>query len=364
MVFRFSTRSILFFVGALHLSLFFNGIPLKARSALAAWNLQSDGVLKFRTSTGTTLKAFFQYADAGNGDRVWIDFPGELIRPRKISGSGPINEIRLGKPTEGFTRFVIELNPSVTIDPNKLKLIGTSPDSWELKLVGIPTTGLNSIGEGNLVKPPVSPTDYISNKEPAQKLYTSDLPYVPEGRFRVVVDPGHGGPDVGAVGLGGIREADIVLDISLQVSKILKAKGVIVNMTRTKDVDLDLSPRVSLANRLDADAFVSIHANAKRRNTRRDVNGIETFYYSGSKGYKLASLIQKEVLWVSPGSPDRGVRRSRFFVIRRTNMPAALVETGFVNGTLDSSRLNQSSHRNQLALAISRGILLYLKGES
>ena len=364
MVSRSPTRFIFLLATVLKLVFLFDELPAEASSALAAWNLDKNGVLKFRTSKGASLKAFFQYADAQRGDRIWIDFPGELVRPRTISGSGPVDEIRLGKPKKGFTRFVVEFKQSVAVDPYKLKLVGTSPDLWELRFVGIPITDLSAIGEGNLVKPVPISTDFTSTRYSKQKLELSDLPNVIQGRFRVVIDPGHGGPDVGAVGLGGIRENEVVLDISRQAFSILRSKGVTVKMTRNRDVDLDLYPRVAIANRFDADAFVSIHANAKRKNTRRDVNGIETFYYSGSKGFKLASLIQKEVVWVSAGSPDRGVRRSRFFVIRRTHMPAVLVETGFLTGSLDSSRLLQPSHRRQLALAIAKGVLLFLRGES
>lgn len=95
---------------------------------------------------------------------------------------------------------------------------------------------------------------------------------------------------------------------------------------------------------------------------RPDVNGIETFYFQSSLSRALASAVQSEVLAVSPGSPDRGVKPGRFFVIRRTVMPAALVETGFVTGDLDSPRLATAAHRQQLAVAIARGILSYLGG--
>ena len=71
---------------------------------------------------------------------------------------------------------------------------------------------------------------------------------VPRGRFTVVIDPGHGGPDPGAVGINGLRETDVVLDVSLQVAQLLQAKGVEVLLTRTSEVDVDLPPRVALAN--------------------------------------------------------------------------------------------------------------------
>jgi len=137
------------------------------------------------------------------------------------------------------------------------------------------------------------------------------LPEVKQNKFKVVIDPGHGGPDPGAIGIGGIRETDVVLEVSKIVKNLLSEKGVKVRLTRTNEVDLDLPPRVSFANNTNADIFVSIHANASR-GKRRDINGLETFYYRGGRGRLLAKKIQKQILRVSPGSPDRGVKQGRF----------------------------------------------------
>ena len=100
------------------------------------------------------------------------------------------------------------------------------------------------------------------------------------------------------------------------VRKLLSEKGVEVRLTRNKEVDLSLPQRVSFANRTNADIFVSIHANASR-GKRRDINGLETFFYRGWKGRLLAKRIQKQILEVSPGSPDRGVKQGRFYVIKK-----------------------------------------------
>ncbi len=185
------------------------------------------------------------------------------------------------------------------------------------------------------------------------------LPEVKRNKFEVVIDPGHGGPDPGAIGIGGIRETDVVLEVSKIVKNLLSEKGVKVRLTRTNDVDLDLPPRVSIANNTDADIFVSIHANASR-GKRRDINGLETFYYRGWRGRLLAKRIQKQILRVSPGSPDRGVKQGRFYVIKNTRMPAVLVEIGFLTGRLDARRLEKINHRKRLAYAIAKGILEYL----
>ena len=338
-----------------------NSSPVNSASALAAWVVRSDGVLQLRTSAGARLEAFFQSASGAKGDRLWIDFPGELTRPRKIIGNGPIKEIRLGKPFRGYTRLVIEFVPSIDLDPRDLKLIGTAPNRWELGLVGLPSKNLKRIGEGDVAKPYRKYSFKTNQRVNYQNLNALNLPTVQKGKYKVVIDPGHGGPDPGAVGISGLRETEVVLDVSLQVSELLAQKGVKVLMTRRNEIDLDLPPRVAKANNSRATAFVSIHANASR-GKRRDVNGLETFYYAGYRGRNLAQNIQEQIVKVSPGSPDRGVRRGRYFVIRRTNMPAALVEIGFVTGRIDSRKLKQADHRQRLAFAIAKGILNYLKG--
>ncbi len=351
-----------FIGGAFPLYFFLSALPAGAASALAAWALSSEGVLQLRTSNGAQLKAFYQFSESDKGDRLWVDFPGELIRPRTLKGTGPVREIRLGKPKSGFTRLVVEFQPSVSLEPSRLRLIAISADRWKLRFEGLSTYGLRYIGEGSLDSPKWKRESGNSFKD--NNYYSTNLSSLPDlrrGKYSVVIDPGHGGPDPGAVGIGKLRETDVVLDVSKKVSKILTLKGVNVKMTRMNEIDLDLPLRVDLANRSRASAFISIHANASRYH-KRSVNGIETFFYSGWRGKKLASHIQKEVLKASPGSPDRGVRQGRFFVIRRTKMPAALVEIGFLTGELDASRLATASHRRKIAFAISKGILNFLRG--
>jgi len=317
-----------FFAGFVFCSNLFITLPLRSASALAAWALTSNGSLKLRTSSGTKLDAFYQSSTIDKGQRVWIDFPGELSRPRTIKGNGSVKEIRLGKPSKGKTRLVIEFLPSVELEGSKLQLIGISPNTWELKFIGLESNSLRSIKEGNILRNSIKRT---FEKIKIQDLDISSLPNVPYGKYKVVIDPGHGGSDPGAVGINGLRETDIVLEVSKSVSGFLTNKGVKTILTRNYERTLDLQPRVTKANNSKADVFVSIHANATR-GKRKEVNGLETYYYSGYKGYSLAKNIQKQILIVSPQSPDRGVRRSRFYVIRKTSMPAALVEIGLVTG--------------------------------
>ncbi len=346
--------------GVLQAALLLAALPARAASALGAWWITADGVLELRTSPSITLQAFYEAGRGSMGPRIWIDLPGAPIRPRSLRGNGSIQEIRIGKPTPDTTRLVLEFRPGIQLDPREMRLVGTARDRWRLELKGLPRGSLRAMGEGDLTAASV-PWRSRPNFDRRPPLSPSSLPQVPSGRFRVVIDPGHGGPDPGAVGIGGLRETDVVLDVSLQVARLLQARGVQVLMTRTSEIDVDLPPRVSLANSSNATAFVSIHANALSM-ARPDVNGIETFYFQGGQSRALAAAIQDAVVSVSPGSPDRGVRQGRFFVIRRTVMPAALVETGFVTGNIDSPRLADPAHRQRVALAIASGILRYLGG--
>ncbi|WP_413161917.1 N-acetylmuramoyl-L-alanine amidase [Capilliphycus salinus ALCB114379] len=182
-----------------------------------------------------------------------------------------------------------------------------------------------------------------------------NLPQVPQGRVVVMIDPGHGGSDSGAVGVGGLREKDIVMPISQQVAQILEQNGVSAVMTRTDDRTVELEPRVQMANRLGATLFVSIHANAAYR---AGANGIETFYYQ--TGYSLAGYIQNSIL-TNFNMTNRGVKQARFYVLRNTSMPSVLVEVGFVTNTYDASILADPAQRSRMAQAIAQGILQYLK---
>ncbi|MEM6251507.1 MAG: DUF3747 domain-containing protein [Cyanobacteria bacterium P01_D01_bin.156] len=177
-----------------------------------------------------------------------------------------------------------------------------------------------------------------------------------QGEVLVMIDPGHGGRDPGAVG-NGLQEKEINLFISRRVRSTLEQRGYRVAMTRNSDVEVDLQPRVDIAERANATVFVSIHANAISL-SRPEVNGLETYYFS--TGRSLAQSIQSRVLR-STNLRDRGVRQARFYVLRNTSMPAVLVETGFITGREDSARFQSNAAREQIADAIAQGIIDYLR---
>jgi N-acetylmuramoyl-L-alanine amidase len=199
------------------------------------------------------------------------------------------------------------------------------------------------------------PAKVLSASAPAVAS-TPVLPSIPQGATVVVIDPGHGGRDPGAVGIGGLQEKQINTTISNRVQQQLQAAGITVLMTRSSDVFVDLDARAQYANQAGADLFVSIHANAISMD-RPEVNGLETYYYSS--GERLARSIHASVLQ-NTDLGDRGVRTARFYVLRYTSMPSVLVETGFVTGATDAARFRNPNAVNQSADSIARGILNYL----
>jgi len=373
-------------------------------SSLAAWRLTSQGVLELRTSVNVNPLAFYEAGAGQRGPRVWIDLPGAPSHSRSVNGNGDLRQVRIGQPDARTTRLVLEFAPGVRLDPGDLRLVGTARDRWKMEFKGV-AAGLIAQGEGSIeaTSLPLAAKPWSSGNtsgidsasgfgsasdstgasgngrglaswsrrpqaRPAQfptaagPLSAEGLPLVARGRFKVVIDPGHGGPDPGAVGIAGLRETDVVLDVSLQLARLLQTRGVEVLLTRTTEVDVDLPPRVALANSSGADLFLSVHANALSMD-RPDVNGIESFYFepAGNRARALATAGQQQMLAISPGSPDRGVRTARFFVIRRTVMPSTLVEMGFVTGSLDAPRLMDANFRRQMAVALATGVLTYLQ---
>ena len=190
-------------------------------------------------------------------------------------------------------------------------------------------------------------------------LPVSGLSYASAVKPRVVLDPGHGGSDPGAI--GSVQEKQIVLDVALRVRQILNASGIDVVMTRDRDMELNPSKATDLRMRANMGAlgyaFVSIHANSMPAQSVLKGYGIETWYnnnhrYSGA----LASILQKNMVDTS-GAFSRGIKNHRSLAVLRTNrVPAALVEIGFVSHPVDSINLTDQNYMERVALGIAKGI--------
>jgi N-acetylmuramoyl-L-alanine amidase len=231
-------------------------------------------------------------------------------------------------------------------------------------------------------------------------------PETPVVRRRVVIDPGHGGHDSGAVGPRGLYEKDVVLDIALKLKKILLADPFNeVFLTRETDRFISLEERTAMANRKNADFFVSIHANA---NTVRRVKGIETYLLNWTNdeeamrvaarenkislkkmremhrqmdtlgmilndlsrdskrndSIKLANYIQQSMITTLNNESnyqriDLGVKQALFYVLFGARMPSVLVEVSFISNPQEEKLLSDESYRMQIAKAIAKGLNTY-----
>ncbi len=179
------------------------------------------------------------------------------------------------------------------------------------------------------------------------------------GRQLVMIDAGHGGVDVGAT-RNGNHEKDITLPMSFQLGRVLQQMGYAVAYTRTEDVEIDLEPRVKMAENANASVFVSIHVNALDASSS-EVNGVETYHAPGSSlGNSLATLVHQQII-AGTGANDRGVRSARFYVVTKTSMPAILVETGFITNPSESSKLLNPNYQGRMVEAIARGVDQFLR---
>jgi N-acetylmuramoyl-L-alanine amidase len=167
----------------------------------------------------------------------------------------------------------------------------------------------------------------------------------------IVIDAGHGGFDRGGVPGQRISEKDKCLDVAQRLKRILQADGYRVIMTRDSDVFIPLPTRVAIANSYRGANFVSIHFNCA---SRVGANGIETYYYS-SDSASLAASIHRNVVSGAP-SENRGIRRRGFYVLRRTSIPAVLVECGFLTNPTEGRLALTGDYRQKLAEQIARGI--------
>ena len=183
----------------------------------------------------------------------------------------------------------------------------------------------------------------------------------------VMLDPGHGGYDPGAITNRGVYEKSINLQIAQKVKEMLGPSGIGVFLTREEDIDyvpdgvkgrtikkqIDLNRRIDMAKEANVDLLVSLHVNATARGQD---SGAETFYHSKSEtGKRLAELIQQELIKI-PGMNRRIVKPGDFYIINNTSMPAVIVEVGYLSSLKEQKKLQQSWYQEQLARAIAKGI--------
>src|SRR6266481_1569287 len=220
---------------------------------------------------------------------------------------------------------------------------------------------------------------------------------------RIVVDAGHGGHDTGTIGPGGLREKDLVLDVALKLGKLLENRlGAEVVYTRDDDTFIPLETRTAIANKEEADLFISIHANSSQDPGAR---GIETYYLNFTSSadalevaarenavseksiHELQDLVRKIALKEkiqesrefaadvqkllygglnakNPGMRNRGVKKAPFIVLIGANMPSILTEISFISNPGDEKKLRDAEYRQRIAESLYRGISRYVNGLS
>ncbi len=172
--------------------------------------------------------------------------------------------------------------------------------------------------------------------------------------MRIFLDPGHGGTNPGAIGINGLNESEVTLDVALRTGRLLQAEGYTVNFSRTTDVNVSLSERARLANEWGADYFVSIHCNS---NVNPIYKGTETFFYREGSVAEDFALVVNNALVEEIGTRNLGIFSANFAVLRLTRMPAILVELAFLSNPEEADLLATDSFRQKCAIGLSRGII-------
>jgi N-acetylmuramoyl-L-alanine amidase len=381
----------------------------------------------------TDKEVKFTQARLTNPDRIYFDLKQSRLSGDMNAGTFPIKDdflkqIRVAQFSPDVVRVVLDFESISEFRAFSLH----NPDRLVVDILGIaPNTATKTTERQKSAPPPNRPAvEAPVHAEPSRKspepkpaedstpeTVTAEnipppLPPDPttDGRYplarqlgltarRVIIDPGHGGHDPGTQSRTGIKEKDLVLDISRRVAKLLKAGGEYeVIMTRNNDTFIPLEERTAIANSRSADLFVSIHANA---HPKRTVRGIETFYLnlattpdaeetaarenavstgriaelqellhkimnnskiaeSSDFAHQVQNSMVRNVLGAkSKSSRNHGVKTAPFYVLLGANMPSILVEVSYLSNTEDAKLLSSSQYRQKLAQSIADGIERY-----
>lgn len=282
-----------------------------------------------------------------------------LVKIENLSTKSPkFKSFQLSKPD----RFVIDFENMKELAGAQVPVISDNASLKSLR-VGNPKIG-DIDSTGRLVLDLKNPTIGVERKENGDAYSIAFLVgkstnilnglRAPRGTT-VVLDAGHGGNDPGAQ-RGHLNEKDITLAITNKTHYYLKQKGVDCILTRHKDKTVSLQDRVKITNTKKPDLFLSVHVNSLE--TKSDIHGIET-YYQTPQSLGLAKSIHKTLV-EELDAPDRRVRKARFYVVNRTQVPAVLAEVGFISHKEERKKLATTKYQNQIAQALAKGVIQHL----
>lgn len=333
--------------------------------------------------------------------RLYVDIErtdlAEQLQESTVVEDGLLRRIRTGKPQDGVVRVVLDLQSIgdykvfPLVDPWRIviDIAGDKPPELkrnETSISALPETGDDAIARVLNENPKTQPPLRIKQASPTPALR------------RIVIDAGHGGKDPGAVGPSGVLEKHVTLKLAKELARELTRQiGCEVILTRNTDVYLPLEERTAIANKVGADLFISLHANA---NKSRKAFGIETYYLNFSKNDKAAAVAAREngtslkqvsdlelILFdlmanakINESSRlaaeiqkslvsrigkkysnvrDLGVRQGPFYVLLGATMPSVLVETAFISHPREEKRLVSKAYQQSAAQAIAAAIKEY-----
>lgn len=322
-------------------------------------------------------------AQRDRGPRVYVDFSKTLPDKglRNVEGQGLVQRIRVGKRKEG-TRVVVDLEQAATYKVFYL------PEPFRV-VIDLSTGSEQQVSQG-LAQVPGNAKGGVNRGSGLLRLVQ-----------RVVLDPGHGGEDPGAIGPGGLQEKDVTLDIAHRAAPILSRElGIVTLLTRDDDRYVALEQRAARANAFGADLFVSIHCNAAVDAGSR---GVQTYVLSeasdeashrlaarenatspggvrelgqlmsrlqsygvATQSRQFAALLQRATLASLAdgyrGIVDGGVRSATFFVLMGAQMPAVLFESSFISNPDEEARLATAEYRQKIANSIANAVRAYREG--
>lgn len=173
---------------------------------------------------------------------------------------------------------------------------------------------------------------------------------------RIVIDPGHGGKDPGAIGPSGLKEKDVVLETALMLKTELERYGAIVTLTRSTDIFLELSERTAISNVNNYDAFISLHTDAFSSTTKGTTTYLNTTVnFNGPRSRDLGNAIQDNLI-SSLGTYDRGVKEQEFYVNRMNEIPSVLIELAFISNPNEEALLKTTAFKQKAVLGIRQGL--------
>jgi len=351
-----------------------------------------------RVSIDMDAEAQYEKGRLSNPDRIYFDISKAKLNSDLVNrvfdiSNGLLKQVRVGQYKPDVVRVVLDLSGESASTVDELR----DPFRIIVDLRPVSRSAAKTIPKppATVIPPPLPKAAAPTSQGDRTLTRTLGLKI-----GAIVLDPGHGGRDLGTIGPGGLAEKDLVLSLALSLKKMIEGQiGAEVILTRTDDTFISLEERTAIANRHKADLFISIHANSSRN---RSVSGVETYYLDfarndadreiaarenatttsnisdledlikgiaradkSAESRELASIIQNSLYAgarkLFRSTQNRGVRSAPFIVLIGANMPSVLAEVAFISNPGDERLLTKAPNREQLAKALFSGIEAYMK---